>query len=83
MLTAKIGTSYCVFARHFRQSSIIATCNKWDMANVTDCTYTPIDAHFFDFAYNLTTSLTAKHKQTVRMHVEFSRESMVLPMGGS
>jgi hypothetical protein len=53
------------------------------MANVTDFTYTPIDAHSFGFAYNLTTSLMAKHKQMVRMHVEFLRGSMVLPMDGS
>ncbi|XP_014551470.1 carbohydrate-binding module family 50 protein, partial [Bipolaris victoriae FI3] len=47
-----LGTSYCVFTRHFRQSGIIATCNRWDMANVTD--YGEDACGIFERKYGLT-----------------------------
>lgn len=31
------GHSYCVKAMHFRQPGIVKNCNKWEMANTTNC----------------------------------------------
>jgi hypothetical protein len=31
------GHSYCVKAMHFSQPGIVKNCNKWDMANTTNC----------------------------------------------
>lgn len=32
----KLGYTYCVAARHYRQAGIISTCTQWDTANVTN-----------------------------------------------
>lgn len=53
-----LGTSYCVFARHFRQPGIISTCNKWDMANETNRKYPPHSSSPPPQNFPLTTLLT-------------------------
>ncbi|ORY04390.1 hypothetical protein BCR34DRAFT_57224 [Clohesyomyces aquaticus] len=37
----QLGHSYCVMALHFRQLGQVSTCNKWDMANITNWVQDP------------------------------------------